>query len=175
MKPLPDLPLELKALNTAALLFISAGILMALTYLDVSHTETTGILGIVTPKDIAKAYYGPGMSDNTLIGLAHIHMMGLFPVFWVIGFIFVHSRIAVGWRIFWSVLPFVAFPCDVAGWFLTHSFEPCVYITIIGGFLFVLSTVVMILTSLYQLWIVPWRQNRSPTANTSRAPGVTAE
>lgn len=175
MKPLPELPLELKALNTAALLFISAGILMALTYLDVSHTETTGILGIVTPHDIAKAYYGPGMSDDTLIGLAHIHMMGLFPVFWLIGFIFVHSRIAVGWRIFWCVLPFVAFPIDVSGWFLTHSFEPCVYITIIGGGSFVFSLTAMILISLYQIWIVPWRENRIPAANASRASGVTAE
>lgn len=172
MKSLPELPLELKALNTAALLFVGVGILMALAYIDVSHMSTSGF--IITPHDIAVAYYGPGMSENTLIGLAHIHMMGLFPVFWVIGFIFVHSRIAVGWRVFWCVLPFVAFPCDVAGWFLTHSFEPCVYITIIGGGLFVLSLAVMILISLYQLWIVPWRQARIPTANASRAPGVTA-
>ncbi|MGN8160567.1 hypothetical protein ACS8YF_18075 [Salinisphaera sp. SWV1] len=172
MKPLPEQPLELKALNTAALLFVGVGILMALAYIDVSHMSTTGL--IITPHDIATAYYGPGMSVNTLIGLAHIHMMGLFPVFWLIGFIFVHSRIAVGWRVFWCVVPFAAFPIDVSGWFLTHYFEPFVYVTIVGGGLFILSLSVMILTSLYQLWIVPWREARASAANGSSTPGIAA-
>ena len=155
MKPLPEQSTELKALNTAALLFAGIGILMALAYIDVSHMETTGF--IITPGDIAHAYYGPGMSTDTLIGLAHIHMMGLLPVFWVIGYIFIHSKIRVGWRVFWAVLPFAAFPIDIAGWFLTHNFEGFVYEVIVGGGLFVTSLAVMILTSLYQLWIVPWR------------------
>ena len=128
---------------------------MALSYIDVSHMESTGL--IITPKDIAKAYYGPGMSINSLIGLAHIHMMGLLPVFWVIGYIFVHSDISIKWRVFWCILPFIAFPVDVLGWFLTHLYEPFVYETIIGGMFFVLSLSVMILVSLYQIWIVPMR------------------
>lgn len=156
MKPLPEQPLELKALNTAALVFVGIGILMALTYVDVSHIETTGPM--ITPHDIAKAYYGPGMSVDTLIGLAHIHMMGLFPVFWVIGYIFVHSDISVRWRVFWCVLPFMAFLIDVAGWFLTHTVGVTfVYETIIGGGVFIGSLSIMVLISLYQLWIVPWR------------------
>jgi len=156
MRPLTELSPEIKALNTAALLYAALGILMALGYIDVSHMGTTGYL--VTPHDIAHAYYGPGMSDITLIGLAHIHMLALLPVFWIIGYIFVHSRISLGWRIFWCVLPFVAFPVDVAGWFLTHHVEGFVYQTIIGGFLFILSLAVMILVSLYQMWIVPLRK-----------------
>ncbi|MDA3920185.1 MAG: hypothetical protein PF501_05840 [Salinisphaera sp.] len=157
MKPLPEQPLEFKALNTAALLFASVALLMALSYIDVSHMEKGGF--IITPHDIAKAYYGPGMSVNTLIGLAHIHMMGLLPVFWMIGYIFIHSSIRAGWRAFWCVLPFVAFPVDVAGWFLTHNFESFVYEVIIGGGTFVTSLTVMILVSLYQLWIVPLRSH----------------
>ncbi len=158
MKSLTELSPEMKALNTAALLFAGLAILMALSYIDVTHMAQTGYL--ITPKDIAHAYYGPGVSVNTLIGLAHIHMMGLLPVFWIIGYIFVHSKISVGWRIFWCVLPFIAFPVDVAGWFLTHHIEGFVYETIVAGGLFVLSIVVMILVSLYQMWITPLRQPR---------------
>lgn len=173
MKPLPEQPLELKALNTAALLFVGVGILMALAYIDVSHMSTQGF--IITPRDIAQAYYGPGMSLDTLIGLAHIHMMGLFPVFWVIGYIFVHARIAVGWRVFWCVLPFAAFPIDVAGWFLTHNFEPFVYETIVGGGLFITSLGVMIIISLYQLWVVPWREAHARAGRAGASQGATAE
>lgn len=158
MKPLPEQPIEVKALNTAAMLFAAIGLLVALAYIDVSHVESSGYL--ITPRDIADAYYGPGMSINTLIGLAHIHMFGLLSVFWVIGYIFVHSTISRGWRVFWSVLPYIAFLTDVAGWFLTHYFEYFVYEVIAGGTLFVLSLTVMILVSLYQMWVTPWRTRR---------------
>lgn len=156
MNRLPNLRPEYKALNTAALLFAGLGILMALSYLVVSHMGTTGLL--ITPHDIADGYYGPGMSTNTMIGMAHIHMMGLLPVFWLIGFIFVHSTISLRWRIFWCVLPFIAFPVDIAGWFLTHHYYGFVYETIVAGGAFVTSVAVMMLVSLYQMWITPWRQ-----------------
>jgi hypothetical protein len=162
MKPLPELTTELKALNTAALLFAVIAILVAIAYIDVSHMQTRGY--IITPHDIADAYYGQGMSINTLIGLAHIHMLGLLPVFWIIGYIFIHSTISRNWRIFWSVLPFIAFPLDVAGWFLTHFFEYFVYEVIVGGGLFMTSLTVMILVSLYQMWVTPWRVQRERQA-----------
>jgi len=155
MKSLPEQSLEYKALNTSALLFAGIGLLMALAYIDVSHMQTTGY--IITPHDIAATYYGPGMSINTLVGIAHIHLMGLLPVFWVIGYIFLHTTLALRWRIFWSVLPFVAFLVDVLGWFLTHHIEAFVYEVIIGGAVFVTSLAVMIVVSLYQLWITPYK------------------
>lgn len=156
MNSLPELSPELKALNTAALIFLGVAILMALGYMDVSHIGVTGSY-LITPKDIADAYYGPGMSNNTLMGLAHIHMMGLFSVFWIISYIFVHSAISVKWRIFWCVLPYGGFLVDVAGWFLTKQNENFVYEVIVGGGLFILALAVMILVSLYQMWIVPLR------------------
>ena len=159
MKSLPEQTLEFKALNTAALLFAGIAILVALAYIDVSHMSTAGY--IITPHDIAESYYGPGLSINTLIGLAHIHMLGLLPVFWVIGYIFIHSTIPLKWRIFWSLLPFVAFLIDVTGWFLTHYYAFFVYEVIVGGGVFVTSLTVMIVISLYQLWVVPWKMRRT--------------
>ncbi|MGD8568504.1 MAG: hypothetical protein PVJ39_10480 [Gammaproteobacteria bacterium] len=159
MKALPEQTLELKTLNTGALLFAGVAILVALAYIDVSHMGTTGY--VVTPQDIADTYYGPGLSVNTLVGLAHIHMLGLLPLFWIIGYIFIHSTISLKWRIFWSIMPYVAFFIDVTGWFLTHYYEIFVYQVIIGGGVFVASLSVMIVVSLYQLWITPWKMRRS--------------
>lgn len=143
--------MELKALATATLLFVGLALLMALIYLDASHQELGSMW--IGPADIAATYYGPGVSYTTLISLAHIHMLGLTGVFALIGFIFVHSSLAPGWKVFWSVLPYVAFLVDVCGWFLTKNNPAFVYVVIAGGGLFVLGLVVMILYSLYEIWL----------------------
>jgi hypothetical protein len=145
----------MKVLSTATLLFAGLAVLMGLWYVDVSHRSATG--SWIGPADIAATYYGPGVSVVTLIALAHIHMLGLLTVFWVVGFIFVHSSFVPGWKIFWSVLPFVAFLIDVSGWFLTKQGFGFVYLVIVGGGLFSLSVAVMILLSLYEMWLVPSR------------------
>ena len=138
----------MKALATSVLVFTGIAIGVALIYLDASHQDLGSIW--IGPSNIAATYYGPGVSYTTLISLAHIHMLGLMTVFAVIGFIFVHSTVRVVWKIFWSVLPYVAFLVDVSGWFLTKLNPGFVYVVIIGGGLFVLSLVVMILWSLYK-------------------------
>lgn len=152
IKRLSDLPIELKALATAILLFTGIAVCVALVYLDASHRDFGSIW--IGPSNIAATYYGPGVSYTTLLSLAHIHMLGLMTVFAVIGFIFVHCSLAPGWKILWSVLPFVAFLVDVSGWFLTKLNPGFVYVVIVGGGLFVLSLAVMILYSLYEMWLL---------------------
>ncbi|GHE06616.1 hypothetical protein U879_08780 [Defluviimonas sp. 20V17] len=151
MKPLSDLPIELKALNTAALVFLGLAISMALAYIDVSHRGIGGSY-LITPADIAATYYGPGVGVATLISLAHIHMLGLFSVFWIVSFIFIHCSFSAGWKAFWAVLPFIGFFVDVCGWFLSKMNPGFVYVVIFGGAMFVLSIAVMALVSLYEMW-----------------------
>jgi hypothetical protein len=152
MKRLPDLPLELKVLATATLIFAGLSVLMGFAYIVASH-QGAGNSYWIGPSDIAALYTGPGVSMATLISLAHIHLLGLLPVFAIIGFIFVHSTLGRGWKIFWSVLPYAAFLIDVSGWFLTKLATPeFVYLVISGGATFILSLAVMILISLYQIW-----------------------
>lgn len=151
MTRLTDLPIELKALATATLMFTGIAVLMALAYLDLSHQDLGSLW--IGPQNIAATYYGPGVSFTTLVSLAHIHMLGLMSIFTIIGFIFVHSNMATGWKVFWSVLPFVAFTVDVSGWFLTKMNPEFVYVVIAGGSAFVLSLTVMMLYSLYDMWL----------------------
>ncbi len=160
MKPLSQLPVEMKALVTATLLFLGLAVLMALSYLDLSHIGSSGS-ALLSVKDIAATYYGPGVGYVTLMSLAHIHMMGLSVVFFMVGFIFVHSSFPTPWKVGLSVLPFCAFLVDVSGWFLTKLNEDWVYLVLFGGGLFVTAVAAMILLSLYEIWLRPAPQRLS--------------
>ena len=160
MKPLSQLPVEMKALVTATLLFLGLAVLMALSYLDLSHIGSSGS-PLLSVKDIAATYYGPGVGYVTLMSLAHIHMMGLSVVFFMVGFIFVHSSFPTRWKVGLSVLPFCAFLVDVSGWFLTKLNEDWVYLVLVGGGLFVSAVAAMILLSLYEIWFRPAPQRVS--------------
>ena len=76
MKRLPDLPLELKALATAILIYRGLAVLMGFTYIVASH-QGAGNSYWIEPSDIAALYTGPGVGMVTLISLAHIHLLGL--------------------------------------------------------------------------------------------------
>ena len=155
MSRLPDFPIEMKALATAALIFGGIAVLMGLTYIVAAHTGSEGNYA-VTVSDIAALYTGPGASMATIISLAHIHLLGLFSVFSIVGFIFVHSTLSAGLKSTIVVLPFVAFFLDVSGWFLTKLFATSfVYLVILGGATFSLAIAAMILVSLYELWVAP--------------------
>ena len=155
MSRLPDLPIEMKGFLSATLIFAGLAVLMALWYIIASH-HGVGDTNAIGASDIAALYTGPGVSLPTLISLAHIHLLGLLAVFTIVGFIFLHSKISAGWKLFWSILPYTAFLIDVSGWFLTKiAGEPFVWMVIIGGAMFCFALGVMIVTCLYQIWISP--------------------
>lgn len=151
---LPDWPIEFKLFASAALTFIGVAVLMGFAYVVFAHQGAKNSY-MIGPDEIAALYTGPGVGMTTLISLAHIHLLGLFGIFTVVGFIFLHSTLSVATRVFWSVLPFAAFLVDVACWFLTKEVAyGFVWGVIAGGFIFILALGVMILISLFQLWFV---------------------
>lgn len=152
---LPDWPLEFKVFASIALIFAGMAVLAGFAYVVFSHQGAKNSYWI-GPDEIAALYTGPGVNLTTLISLAHIHLLGLFSVFTVVGFIYLHSTLSVASRLFWSALPYVAFLVDVAAWFLTKELGfGFVYLVIGGGFLFILALGVMVLVSLFQLWFLP--------------------
>jgi len=154
---LPDWPLEFKLFASAALMFVGVAVLMGFAYVVFAHQGAKDTYWIGA-EEIAALYTGPGVNLTTLISLAHIHLLGLFSVFTVVGFVFLHSTLSVGTRVFWSALPYAAFIVDVACWFLTKEVGfVFVWGVIGGGFVFILALGVMILVSLFQLWFLPRR------------------
>ena len=46
---------------------------------------------------------------------------------------------------------------DVSAWWLTRIDPGFAWMVIIGGFGYSLASAIMLSTSLYQMWIMPWR------------------
>jgi len=152
MQRLPDLPLELKLLATAVLAFAGLSLLMGFTYILAAHQGEEAGYGIHI-SEIAALYTGPGASTTTLISLAHIHLLGLLPLFSIVGFVFVHASLPKIWRIVLPLVPFVAFLADVSSWFLTKFVAfGFVYLVIGGGATFISALGLMIVLSLVNIW-----------------------
>ena len=107
-----------------------------------------------------------GTSIDSLTRVSHIHLFGIAFIFFFVGFIF---SMAVGiqkyLKAFAIFLPFCFLLVDIVSWWLTKWSPNFAWLTIIGGFGYSLASTFMLLTSLYQMWILPLR-NKTYTANT---------
>ncbi len=114
----------------------------------------------VTKYEVAKklAAVDHGASIKQLTRLSHIHLFGISFIFMFVGFIF---SFAVGFNRIWKMIliftPFAFLIVDVASWWLTKWNPNFAWFTIIGGFAYTAASTVMILSSLWQMWIMPWR------------------
>ncbi|MBI3902391.1 MAG: elongation factor-1 alpha [Nitrosomonadales bacterium] len=106
-----------------------------------------------------------GMSISTLTRVSHIHLFGVSFIFFFVGWIFTY---ATGFppkvQAALILTPFIFLIVDVASWWLTRMNPNFAWLVIIGGFVYSLASTIMIFTSLYQMWIMPLRQGRSPFA-----------
>lgn len=113
-----------------------------------------------TMKEIAKV--DEGASVSALTRVSHIHLFGIAFIFFFIGLIF---SMSVGFNPWLKALliftPFAFLIVDIASWWLTKINPNFAYFVIIGGFGYSLASTVMIFSSLYQMWIMPWRGQQS--------------
>lgn len=108
------------------------------------------------------SYIDQGPAIESLSRVSHVHLFGIAFIFFFMGLIF---SMAVGFKN-WvkSLLIFVPFAfliLDVAAWWLTKMNPGFAYLVIIGGFGYSLAAAVMLFTSLYQMWIMPLREQMS--------------
>lgn len=100
-----------------------------------------------------------GKSVDALTRVSHIHLFGIAFIFFFVCAIFaltegVHPRLkaaAIG-------MPFLFLVLDISAWWLTSWSPRFAWMTIIGGFSYNIAAAFMIVTSLWQLWIVPFRR-----------------
>lgn len=99
-----------------------------------------------------------GETVDALARVSHIHLFGIAFIFFFVGYIFSQ---AVGVpAILQSVLivtPFAFLLIDVLSWWLTKWYPNFAIFTIIGGFGYSLASTIMLVTSLYQMWVMPLR------------------
>ncbi len=99
-----------------------------------------------------------GASIAQLTRVSHIHLFGIAFIFMFVGFIF---SFAVGFNKWVKMIliftPFAFLVLDIASWWLTKLNPAFAWLTIIGGGAYTLASTIMILTSLWQMWIMPWK------------------
>jgi len=99
-----------------------------------------------------------GATVSQLTRVSHIHLFGIAFIFMFVGFIF---SFAVGFSKWVKVVliftPFAFLVLDIASWWLTKMNPAFAWLTIIGGAAYTLASTIMILTSLWQMWIMPWK------------------
>lgn len=108
-----------------------------------------------------------GQTIDRLARVSHIHLFGIAFIFFFVGYIF---NQAVGFSpLIQSVLiftPFAFLLLDVLSWWLTKWYPNFAVLTLIGGFGYTVASTVMLVTCLYQMWLMPLRRHR-PTVKTS--------
>jgi hypothetical protein len=102
-----------------------------------------------------------GASIDSLARVSHIHLFGISFIFLFVGFIFSFA-IGVPRAIKAAVIfiPFAFLIVDVLSWWVTKWYPNFAIVTIVGGFGYTLAAAFMLLTSLYQMWVMPMMGRR---------------
>lgn len=131
------------------------------------HGGIQGLPNFTTYEGIKpEAKIDEGASIADLARVSHIHLFGISFIFFFVGLIF---SLAIGlpaWLKATTIaLPFAFLLVDILSWWLTKWYPTFAYATIVGGMLYNSAAAFMILTSLYQMWVMPlWGQRYGENA-----------
>lgn len=99
-----------------------------------------------------------GTTVDALARVSHIHLFGIAFIFFFVGYIF---NQAVGFRTWIQgaliVTPYAFLLIDVLSWWLTKWYPSFALLTLIGGFGYSMASAIMLVSCLYQMWIMPSR------------------
>lgn len=99
-----------------------------------------------------------GASIDSLTRVSHIHLFGISFIFFFVGLIF---SLVVGIRQWIKAtiisIPFLFLILDVMSWWIIKWYPNFAILMIIGGVGYSMASGFMILTSLYQMWILPFK------------------
>ncbi|WP_044413748.1 hypothetical protein [Thiomicrospira microaerophila] len=99
-----------------------------------------------------------GKALSTLTRLSHIHLFGIAFIFFFVGLIFSLSVGSKPWvKGLIIFIPFAFLIIDIAAWWLTKVSPSFAWFVMIGGIGYSVAAAIMLFTSLYQMWIMPWR------------------
>ncbi len=123
------------------------------------HSVIPGLPSFTTYAGVLpSAAIDTGTTVDSLARVSHIHLFGIAFIFFFVGYIF-NQAVGVN-TVIKSLLiftPFAFLLLDVLSWWLTKWYPNFALLTLIGGFGYSLASAAMLLTSLYQMWILPYR------------------
>jgi len=125
------------------------------------HARYSRLLQLEEAKKSAQI--NEGASVQSLTRVSHIHLFGISFIFFFVGWIFTYStRLPPKIKALIVFTPFAFLIVDIASWWLTKLNPNFAWLVIIGGIGYSMASSIMIFTSLFQMWITPLRQGRSP-------------
>jgi hypothetical protein len=121
------------------------------------HTAIPNLPTFTNYEETAKvAETDKGASLDSLTRVSHIHLFGIAFIFIFVGYIF---SLAVGFnekvKAIIIAIPFGFLIIDISSWWITSIFPGFAWLTIIGGFGYMVAFAIMWFTSMYQMWILP--------------------
>ena len=127
------------------------------------HGTIPGLADFRTYKAVtAFTKVNDGASISALTRVSHIHLFGIAFISFFVCVIFSLSVGLPKWlKATVIALPFIFQFIDILSWWMTKWYPGFAYMTIVGGFSYHASSAFMILTSLYQMWVMPWRGRTS--------------
>lgn len=99
-----------------------------------------------------------GASIDSLTRVSHIHLFGIAFIFIFLGYIFSMSiGISEVIKSIIIAIPFGFLIIDISSWWITSIYPAFAWFTIIGGFGYMMAFAIMWFTSMYQMWVLPYK------------------
>jgi len=132
------------------------------------HSEASGMTvpDFTKIENIAKrAETDAGASFSSLARVSHIHLFGIAFIFMFVGLIFsLAAGVPPALKATAIIMPYIFLFVDIASWWLTKLSPHFAWLVIVGGGMMALSFVFMWTVSMYEMWIMPWKQADSRDA-----------
>lgn len=120
------------------------------------HSVIPGIPSFKTYDGVLpSAAVDTGTTIDALARVSHIHLFGIAFIFFFVGYIF-NQAVGVN-PVIKSVLiftPFAFLLLDVLSWWLTKWYPNFAVLTLIGGIGYSVASAIMLITALYQMWLM---------------------
>jgi hypothetical protein len=120
------------------------------------HSNVPGLADFSRLENLqSRAEVDTGPTIASLTRVSHIHLFGISMLFFGVGLIFAFARgFDPVFKSFLIAAPFAFLILDVLAWWLTKWNPGFGWMVMLGGFGYSVASTVMILTSLYQMWLL---------------------
>jgi len=97
-----------------------------------------------------------GATVDSLTRVSHIHLFGIAFIFIFMGYIFSMAvNIKESIKSIVIAIPFGFILIDITSWWVTSEYPAFAWLTIIGGFGYMMAFAIMWFVSMYQMWLMP--------------------
>lgn len=138
------------------------------TYCAACHANIPGLPNVSdfnVMKEVSEV--DRGATVDSLTRVSHIHLFGIAFIFFIMGFIFSFSVGIPKWlKELVIIMPFLFLILDIISWWATKWYSGFAWVTMIGGIGYSLASAFMWFTSMYQMWVLPYKKGKDYCVNT---------